>query len=147
MNSTGPHEFRVYSLAGWDEFAGQLLTYAGKRRTFFLYGEMGAGKTTLTQAVCRFLGAEEGAVSPSFALVNEYHYQDEKGLLHRFYHLDLFRLKDEQEALDIGIEDYLYGGDYCFVEWPDLVEGLAPEDVVRIQITSESESVRKVLFL
>lgn len=147
MNSTGPRAFQVFSLADWDEFAGQLLAYAGPRRTFFLYGEMGAGKTTLTQAVCRKLGAEEGAVSPSFALVNEYHFTDEQGLLHRFYHLDLFRLKDEQEALDIGIEDYLYGGDYCFVEWPDLVEGLAPDDVVRIQITSESDSVRKVLFL
>ncbi|MBK7408481.1 MAG: tRNA (adenosine(37)-N6)-threonylcarbamoyltransferase complex ATPase subunit type 1 TsaE [Saprospirales bacterium] len=147
MNTSGPIEFLVYAFSDWDELAERILAYAGARRKFFLYGEMGAGKTTLTQAVCRRLGAVEGAVSPSFALVNEYHYRDESGRVCPFYHLDLFRLKDEQEALDIGIEDYLYGEDYCFVEWPDLIEALAPEEVVRIQLITESDSVRKVLFL
>ena len=147
MNSPEPYEFRIETIADWDVLAGKLLEYAEDRRKFFLYGEMGVGKTTLTQAVCRKLGAGEGAVSPSFALVNEYHYLDVKGQSHLFYHLDLFRLKHEQEALDIGIEDYLYDEDYCFVEWPDLIEALAPEDVIRIRIRLESDSVRKVLFL
>lgn len=147
MNTTSPIEFLVHTLDDWDVFATKLLAYAGSRRKFFLYGEMGAGKTTLTQAVCRQLGAAEGAVSPSFALVNEYHFVDEEGHAFPFFHLDLFRLENEQEALDIGIEDYLYDENYCFIEWPDIIEELAPEDVIRIQISLESDSVRKVLFL
>jgi tRNA threonylcarbamoyladenosine biosynthesis protein TsaE len=137
-----PREAWIHTLSDWAELAKQLLAYAGNRRKFFFYGEMGAGKTTLIQALCRQLGAEDKALSPSFALVNEY--AAPVGIIH---HLDLFRLRNEQEALDIGVEDYLYDEGYCFVEWPGHVEALAPQDIVRIQITQEGDSVRKVLFL
>lgn len=143
----GPSEITIRTLPDWDAFAARLLTYAGQRRKFFFYGEMGAGKTTFIQALCRRLGAEEAALSPSFALINEYGYTDPSGQHRLVHHLDLFRLRDEQEALDIGVEEYLYDDDYCFVEWPDLIENLAPEDVVRIQISLQMDSVRKVLFL
>lgn len=147
MFSNRPEEFPVFSLPDWDVLAVRLLAYAGERRKFFLYGEMGAGKTTLIQALCRQLGAGEGVVSPSFSLVNEYRFNDRSGKPQMLHHLDLFRLKDGQEALDIGVEDYLYDEHYCFVEWPEMVEPLAPPDVVRIQIRPESDSVRKVLYL
>ncbi|MFZ2899089.1 MAG: tRNA (adenosine(37)-N6)-threonylcarbamoyltransferase complex ATPase subunit type 1 TsaE [Saprospiraceae bacterium] len=141
------HEKYIKALSDWDALAVHLLGYAGARRKFFFYGEMGAGKTTFIQALCRQLGAAEGALSPSFSLVNEYHYTTSAGKKSLVHHLDLFRLRDGQEALDIGVEDYLYDDDYCFVEWPELVEEWAPPEVLRIRITQESDSVRKVLFL
>lgn len=142
-----PHEKFIRALSDWDGLAGHLLEYAGSRRKFFFYGEMGAGKTTFIQALCRQLGAEEGALSPSFSLVNEYPYLTSEGKKGLVRHLDLFRLRDGQEALDIGVEDYLYDSDYCFVEWPELIEAWAPPDVVRIRIAQEGDSMRKVLFL
>ena len=142
-----PYEKYIEALSDWDALAVHLLRYAGGRRKFFFYGEMGAGKTTFIQALCRQLGAAEGALSPSFSLVNEYHYTSSTGKKGLVHHLDLFRLRDGQEALDIGVEDYLYDADYCFVEWPELVEEWAPLDVVRIRITQVSDSMRKVLFL
>ena len=147
MFSKGLEEFEVVALSDWDLLAARLLAYAGSRKKFFFFGEMGAGKTTFIQALCRRLGAVAGVVSPSFALVNEYLYTDANGQPGIVHHLDLFRLKNEQEALDIGVEDYLYDDDYCFVEWPEMVEPLAPQDVVRIQIRPEGDSVRKVLYL
>lgn len=137
-------EFTVRALGDWDVLAARLLEYAGARRKFFLYGEMGAGKTTLVQALCRRLGARQGAVSPSFALVNEYPLSDGASIAR---HLDLFRLSDLQEALDIGVEDYLYDESFSFFEWPELLEPLAPEDALRIQITQHGDGVRKVLYL
>jgi tRNA threonylcarbamoyladenosine biosynthesis protein TsaE len=145
--TASPREKYIVGLSGWDDFAAYLLEYAGARRKFFFYGEMGAGKTTFIQALCRQLGAAEGALSPSFSLVNEYHYTTSAGKNGLVHHLDLFRLRDGQEALDIGVEDYLYDDDYCFVEWPELVEEWAPPEVVRIRIIQESDSMRKVLFL
>ncbi|MBK6901705.1 MAG: tRNA (adenosine(37)-N6)-threonylcarbamoyltransferase complex ATPase subunit type 1 TsaE [Saprospirales bacterium] len=147
MFSKGAKEFVVNTLSDWELLAAQLLAYAGDRKKFFLYGEMGAGKTTFIQALCRQLGAGEGVVSPSFSLVNEYLYTDPAGKAKALHHLDLFRLANELEALDIGVEDYLYDDDYCFVEWPEMMEGLAPADVVRIQIKPERDSVRKVIYL
>lgn len=144
---TTPYEEYIRTLSGWDELAGHLLEYAGARRKFFFYGEMGAGKTTFIQALCRQLGAAEGALSPSFSLVNEYHFTTPGGKKGLVRHLDLFRLRDGQEALDIGVEDYLYDEEFCFVEWPELIEAWAPPEVVRIRIVQESDSVRKVLFL
>ncbi len=144
---SSPFQRHIHGLPEWDEFAAYLLDYAGVRRKFFFYGEMGAGKTTFIQALCRRLGAAEGALSPSFSLVNEYRYTTADGKKALVRHLDLFRLRDGQEALDIGVEDYLYDEDYCFVEWPELIEDWAPPGVVRIRIAMEGDSVRKVLFL
>jgi tRNA threonylcarbamoyladenosine biosynthesis protein TsaE len=85
--------------------------------------------------------------SPTFSLVNEYEYEDETGNKSRFHHLDLYRLNDIQEALEIGIEDYLYDDNYCFIEWPELVAPLLPEDVVHIKITIMPDLSRKILLL
>ena len=101
-------------------FARELLSAAGGRRIMTFTGEIGAGKTTLIQALCRLLGVSEPVTSPTFSLVNEYHRVDpETGLEGSVFHLDLYRLESIEEALDIGIEEYLDGEAYCLIEWPE----------------------------
>lgn len=119
----------------------------GLRRKVLLYGSLGAGKTALVQAFCRWLGVEEGATSPTFSLVNEYTYLNSEGGPALFHHLDLYRLKSEKEALDIGIEELLDDPWYCFIEWPQLVESLAPDDAAKIHIDILSETSRRLLIL
>ena len=128
-----------------DTAAVKLLEFAGLRRKMAFYAEIGAGKTTFIQAICRLLKVKEQVTSPTFAIVNEYSCADEAQPL--IYHIDLYRLKTMQEALDIGIEDYLYKEGFTFLEWPDLVESLLPEQVVRIKIEILDNSSRKILFL
>jgi tRNA threonylcarbamoyladenosine biosynthesis protein TsaE len=127
--------------------AEEILHYAADRKVFTLTGDLGAGKTTLTQAVCKALGVRENVTSPTFSLVNEYSYLDKNGQEQLFRHLDLYRLKSLDEALDIGIEDYLEDGQYCFIEWPEIIEPLLPNDVVKINITILNDSSRKILIL
>jgi len=133
-------EILVQSLEDLDQAAVQLFAFAGERRKFAFYGEIGAGKTTFIQAICRQLGVREDVVSPTFALVNEY--TSSAGAL--IYHLDLYRLRNIQEALDIGIEDMLYDENFCLIEWPELVEDLLPDDAVRIKLSIVGNSVRKI---
>lgn len=118
----------------------------GKRK-IALYGVMGAGKTTLVRAFCRFLGVKDETSSPTFSLINEYHYQDLAGRDALVHHLDLYRLQSPEEAFDIGLEEVLYDPWYCFIEWPERAESLLPEDVVKIQIEIESPTARKLLIL
>ena len=102
----------------------------GEKRVFAFYGKMGAGKTTFIKAVCEALGVEDVVTSPTFAIVNEY--ADGEGL--PIYHFDFYRIKNLREAYDIGCEEYFYSGYPCFIEWPELVEELLPEDTVRVSI-------------
>lgn len=101
----------------------------------FLYGDLGAGKTTFVKNLVRRLGSVDEASSPTYSLVNEYDVTGGK-----LYHIDLYRLNDEQEALEIGIEDYLYSGHYCMVEWPQVIEKLVDQAVEIKIITNEDES-------
>ncbi len=140
-------EILVHQADEFDAVAERLLAFAGERRKFAFYGEIGAGKTTFIQAVCRRLGVREAVVSPTFSLVNEYSYLDESGAEQFVYHLDLYRLKNIQEALDIGIEDMLYDEHYCLLEWPGVVEEILPEDAVRIKLEIVEHSTRKIVFL
>jgi len=140
-------ELIIHELNELGEAAQQLLDFAGKRRKMAFYGDIGAGKTTFIQAICKQLGVREAVVSPTFALVNEYSYKDESGQDQIVYHLDLYRLKYIKEALDIGIEDLLYDDNYCLIEWPELIEALLPEEVVRIKIEALNNSTRKIVFL
>ena len=102
----------------------------GEKRVFAFYGKMGAGKTTFIKAVCEALGVEDVVTSPTFAIVNEY--ADGEGL--PIYHFDFYRIKNLREAYDIGCEEYFYSGYPCFIEWPELVEELLPEDMVKVSI-------------
>lgn len=100
------------------------------RRVYALQGKMGAGKTTFTKQLCQALGSMDVVNSPTFAIVNVY--EDAAG--EEIYHFDCYRLKDVSEALDLGAEEYLYSGRYCFIEWPDVLEPILPDDTVKIVI-------------
>jgi tRNA threonylcarbamoyladenosine biosynthesis protein TsaE len=140
-------EVNIQGIEQLDQVVKALLDFSGGKKKFFLSGDLGAGKTTFVKSFCKYLGIEELVSSPTFSLVNEYHGIGANRQAIKVYHLDLYRLKNEQEALDIGIEDYLYNKDYCFIEWPDIIEAIAPEDVIRIEIELLEDSGRKFLFL
>ena len=111
-----------YNIENIDTIANQLLKKV-KSKTILFYGEMGSGKTTLISALVKALGGLDDVSSPTFSLVNEYIVKDDK-----VYHFDFYRIENEIEALDIGIEDYLYSGHWIFIEWPDKIKGLLPLD-------------------
>lgn len=117
--------------------AVELLDAYPDARVFALYGQMGAGKTTFIKTLCRTLGVPDIVQSPTFAIINEY----KTGSGDSVYHFDFYRIKKVEEAFDIGYEDYVYSGNYCFIEWPDLIEGLLPGDAVKVTITGTDERV------
>ncbi|MCZ4409371.1 tRNA (adenosine(37)-N6)-threonylcarbamoyltransferase complex ATPase subunit type 1 TsaE [Cryomorphaceae bacterium 1068] len=121
------------SLKDLPTIADQLITEAGEHRLFAFYGKMGAGKTTLINSILEVLGVEESGSSPTFSLVNEY--QGRVG--EPVYHFDFYRIENIDEVYDIGYEDYFFSTNYCFIEWPEKVEELLPEDVVKVQIRVE----------
>ena len=110
----------------------ELLRETEPHRVFAFEGQMGAGKTTFIKTLCEAMGTEDVVNSPTFAIVNVYDVkQPYKG---EVYHFDCYRLKEIREALDFGAEEYLYSGNYCFIEWPEKIEALLPEDTVRVSI-------------
>ena len=120
--------------------AQQFADAIGSRRVFAFYGAMGAGKTTFIKAVCRTLGVQDVITSPTFAIVNEYETGD--GL--PVYHFDFYRIKRLAEVYDMGYEEYFYSGALCFIEWPELVEELLPQDAVRVEISEQADGSRLV---
>jgi tRNA threonylcarbamoyladenosine biosynthesis protein TsaE len=102
---------------------------------------MGAGKTTFIKAVCEELGVEDVITSPTFAIINEYTGQD--GAI---FHFDFYRIKKLEEVYDMGYEDYFYSGALCFIEWPELIEEVLPEDAVRVSIQEKEDGSRAILF-
>lgn len=111
-------------------------------RIFAFFGPMGVGKTTFIKALCEELGVKETVSSPSFSIVNQY--LDEEG--NSVYHFDFYRIKKIEEAFDIGYEDYFFSGEYCFIEWPDKVEGLIPVDAISVFLEEKSNNERIISF-
>ena len=103
---------------------------------------MGAGKTTFINALCKFLQVEEVSSSPTFSIINEYSSQIEGTV----FHLDLYRLKDEQEVLDVGIEDVINSNNYCFIEWPEKANFILPDEYCKIQIKLLDDGRRRIIF-
>lgn len=132
-----------YGLEDVEIIAAQILEDYKDSRLFWLTGDLGAGKTTLVTAFCKELGVLDRVSSPTFSIINEYITKKDEPV----YHLDLYRLKDVEEALNIGVEDYLYQNNYTFIEWPEIIEHLLPEDILRIHIQNIDNSTRKILFL
>lgn len=133
-------EIHISSLNELAGAARQFVAAMGGRKVFAFYGKMGAGKTTFIKAVCEQLGVTDVINSPTFAIVNEY--LDGRGA--PVYHFDFYRIKRETEAYDIGFDDYVYSGNVCFLEWPELVEGLLPDDTVRVSVEEMEDGSRTV---
>jgi len=113
----------------------QILEAFPDSRVFALYGKMGAGKTTLIKELCHRLGVSDEVQSPTFSIINEYKINGKESV----FHFDFYRIGKIEEVFDIGYEDYVYSGSYCFIEWPELAEDLLPEGTVRLEISGENE--------
>jgi tRNA threonylcarbamoyladenosine biosynthesis protein TsaE len=131
-------ELKARNIDELQNVAETILSRQQNHRVFAVRGKMGAGKTTLIKAFCEVLGVEEIVSSPTFALVNEY--TDTNG--ESVFHFDFYRIKKIEEVFDIGYEEYFYSGNYCFVEWPELIEGLLPEGYVTIDISVGEDEER-----
>lgn len=129
----------IKDLQDIDRAAREFVRIMPGRQIFAFYGSMGAGKTTFIKAVCRELGITDDVTSPTFAIVNEYALPQPG---HSLYHFDFYRIRQISEVYDIGYEDYFYSGDPCFLEWPEVIEELLPEDVVRTRITVNMDGSR-----
>ena len=132
-------EIKIQSLDQIHEAAKEFIAAMGENTVFALYGKMGAGKTTFVKAVCEELGVTDVITSPTFAIVNEYRSEDTAELI---YHFDFYRINKLEEAFDFGYEDYFYSGSLCFIEWPELVESILPENSVRIRISETDDGSR-----
>lgn len=126
------------SLDALPQAAQQFISNMGNARVFAFYGNMGAGKTTFIKALCECLGVTDTVTSPTFAIVNEYEGRE------RVYHFDFYRIRRIEEAYDLGFEEYCYSGHLCFIEWPELIEDLLPEDTVRVNIEALADGSRRI---
>ena len=129
----------VFSLDQIQEVAEQILASNPKKIILF-NGEMGVGKTTLIKQLCKSLGVEDATSSPTFSLVNEY-YTSQNEIV---YHFDFYRLNKETEALDMGVDDYLYSGNWCFIEWSEKIESLIPDEHSMVTIELSEDGKRKL---
>lgn len=131
-----------FTLDRINETALQLLQDTLAVKVFAFHGDMGAGKTTFIHALCEAMDITDVVSSPTFSIIN--HYNTRKG--QTVYHMDLYRIKDENEAINAGVEDCLYSGNTCLVEWPEKVPGIFPDDTLHIYITSIDDNTRKLKY-
>lgn len=131
-------------LAHINEAAQSFLQIAGKSTIFAFYGKMGAGKTTFIKALCHELGVTDTVNSPTFSIVNEYRSATTGQLI---YHFDFYRIKSLDEVFDMGYEDYFYSGALCFIEWPELIDNLLPEDALRLNLSEQQDGSRIITVL
>lgn len=132
--------FRNVGLQDLESICQEIVKCAGTENVWLFHGDMGAGKTTLIKALGKTLGVEDAMSSPTFALVNEYRTARER----KIYHFDFYRIKNETEAYDIGVEEYLDSGEYCFLEWPDKIKNLLPAEHADIKITLDDNTHRTI---
>ena len=130
----------IKSLSEINNIAAKFIQAHPADRIFAFYGEMGAGKTTFIKALCEEMKVLDYVTSPTFALINEYKTESNQTI----FHFDFYRIKDPSEAFDFGYEDYFYSGDYCFIEWPELIETLLPSIVEKVTIR-EIENGRRII--
>ena len=133
--------FALENLSDLPAAAEKLMKFAGDEKIFLFKGDMGAGKTTFIKSLCKYAGIDENVTSPTFSIVNEYRSAET-----RIYHFDFYRLKKQEEALDMGYEEYFYSGNYCFIEWPEKIESLLPQHYIRIDIQVYPDGKRSLTF-
>ncbi|MCR4995249.1 MAG: tRNA (adenosine(37)-N6)-threonylcarbamoyltransferase complex ATPase subunit type 1 TsaE [Bacteroidales bacterium] len=141
-------EIYIRNLDEMGEKALDFIKAIGRHRVLAFYGKMGAGKTTFIRALCDALGVKEPVTSPTFAIVNEYRAtmmpESMGGGEAPVYHFDFYRIRRLEEAYDLGFEDYVYSGDLCLIEWPELIEDLLPEDALHIDISVTEDGTRVI---
>ena len=138
-------EIIIKDLADLTGAAEKLLAFAENRKIWCFYGELGAGKTTFIKKICAFLKVQESVTSPTYSLINEYTFYKPASTVENYlYHLDLYRLNRIEEALDIGIEEYLYSDSYCFIEWAQIIKPILPAETLEIHIEMIEEGVRRI---
>ena len=136
-------EIKIQNIDTIRESAREFIQNIGEHKVFAFYGKMGAGKTTFVKAICEELGVEDVITSPTFAIVNEYETSPKPQSI---FHFDFYRIKRLEEVYDMGYEYYFYSGALCFIEWPELIEDLLPEDAVKVTITENADGTRSVTF-
>jgi tRNA threonylcarbamoyladenosine biosynthesis protein TsaE len=122
------------------ESANKFISLTEGKKIFAFFGSMGAGKTTIIKAICESLGAKDVVTSPTFTIVNEYKTHSGESI----YHIDFYRIKKTEEVFDFGIEEYFGSGSYCFMEWPELIEGILPPETVNVRI-AVGENEQRIL--
>ena len=122
--------------------AHDIIEHLTDSKVILFYGEMGAGKTTVIKEICRQLGVTDSMSSPTFSVVNEYRTSGNKII----YHFDLYRIKNMEECLDLGMEEYLDSGNYCFIEWPEVALPLLPEKYYSLSIKTEKDNTRSIIL-
>ncbi|MGP1416614.1 tRNA (adenosine(37)-N6)-threonylcarbamoyltransferase complex ATPase subunit type 1 TsaE [Prevotella fusca] len=133
-------EITIKNLDTIHEAAKEFVKGMGEGKVFAFYGKMGAGKTTFIKVLCEVLGVEDVITSPTFAIINEYTDGNDEPI----YHFDFYRIKKLEEVYDMGYEDYFYSGNLCLLEWPELIEEILPENVVKVTIEEQADGTRKL---
>ncbi|MPQ48103.1 tRNA (adenosine(37)-N6)-threonylcarbamoyltransferase complex ATPase subunit type 1 TsaE [Marinifilum sp. N1E240] len=136
-------ELKINSLEEINSVAKEFLKLVGDKRIFAMHGAMGVGKTTFVKAICEEMGVEDTINSPTFAIVNEYHTAKEDII----YHFDFYRIDDVQEAYDFGYEDYFYSNAMCFIEWPEKIDSILPNNTVEVHFKEEADGARSIQIL
>lgn len=133
-------DYKVNSEKDLPALAVSLVNEFNNQKVILFYGEMGVGKTTLIKVLCKSLGVEEVTSSPTFSIVNEYLSDTNKPI----YHFDFYRVEDEAEVMDMGYEDYFFSENFCFIEWPEKIPNLLPDNAVKITIVQDEENNRLI---
>ena len=134
------HTVRIHSLAEYPAAAKWFTTFLQRGNIFAFYGKMGSGKTTFIKSLCEELGVEDTINSPTFAIVNEYEDREANTI----FHFDFYRIKSIAEVYNMGYEEYFYSNACCFIEWPELIEELLPEEHIRVEITENEDTTRTI---
>ncbi len=133
---------KINAIKDLGKAAEKLITRFPRGRIFAFYGNMGAGKTTFIQAICKVLGTTDNVTSPTFAIINEYKTKSDRSI----FHFDFYRIINIEEAFDMGYEDYFYSGEYCLIEWPEKIEPLLPPEFVAVKIEEEQDGTRTISY-
>ena len=137
------HTIKITGLEDYPQAAREFIGQMQGARIFAFYGKMGSGKTTLIKSICEELGVEDSINSPTFAIVNEYEDREQRTI----FHFDFYRIKSLEEVYNMGYEEYVYSEAICFMEWPELIEELLPEETTKVYIKENSEGEREVRIL